>query len=176
MTIDELIMHINASPQHRYLYHFTDESNFPTIAQKGLLSKARICAEGWWPAATGGNELSHQLDQYRGISNYVSLCFTRNHPMKYLANQDGRLPSPRYLGISTEVLRLPGVRVAFGVANANDTLIVDLPEAIAHIDLEVVYSRTDWRDPLVHARLKDAEKMELLVPDIVPIQMIPVVF
>jgi len=172
MTIEQLIAHINASPQHRHLYHFTDESNFPTIAERGLLSKAKMRVEGWWPVATGGNNLSHQLDQHRDIFGYVSLCFTRNHPMKYLANRDGRLPTPRYLGISTEVLRIPGVRVAFGVANANDTVIRSLAEAIAYLDLEVLYSRTDWRDAEVNARLKYAEKMEILVPDAVPVQMI----
>ena len=50
MTIDELIAHINASPQHKYLYHFTDESNLKTIAEKGLVSKSQMRAEGWWPA------------------------------------------------------------------------------------------------------------------------------
>jgi len=176
MTVDELIAHINVSPQHRHLYHFTDESNLETIATKGLLSKQQMRAEGWWPAATGGNDLSHQLDDYRGISSHVSLCFTRNHPMKFLANQDGRLPSPRYLGISTDVLRIPGVRVAFGVANANDTVIIDLPDAIEHMDIEVLYSRTDWRDPEVQARLRTAEKMELLVPNIVPRPLIAGLF
>ena len=176
MTIDELIAHINASPQHKHLYHFTDESNLETIAEKGLLSKSQMRAEGWWPATTGGNQLSHQLDDYRGISDYVSLCFTRNHPMKFLANQDGRLPSPRYLGITTEVLRVPGVRVAFGVANANETIILDLADAIAQIDIEVIYSRTDWRDPQVQARLRAAEKMELLVPNGVPRPLIAGLF
>lgn len=172
MTIDELIAHINASPQHQYLYHFTDESNYPTIAKSGLLSKNRMRAEGWWPVATGGNELSHSLDDHRGISEYVSLCFTRNHPMKFLAVQGGRLPAPRYLGISTEVLRLPGVRVAFGVANKNGVEILNLAQAIPRMDLEVLYSRTVWTDPAVNARLKAAEKMELLVPNHVPIDLI----
>ena len=82
------------------------------------------------------------------------------------------MPAPRYLGITTEVLRIPGVRLAFGVANANDTAILDLPNAIDQMDLEVLYSRTDWRDPQINARLKAAEKMELLVPHHVPVQLI----
>lgn len=176
MTIDQLIAYITASRQHNLLYHFTDESNFPTIAQKGLLSKAKMREEGWWPVVTGGNQLSHDLDQSRGISSYVSLCFTRNHPMKYLAHQQGRLPTPRYLGISPELLSLQGVRVAFGVANANETQILDLPQAIAQMDLEVVYSRTDWRDAEIQRRLKAAEKMELLIPHHVPLHMILSVF
>lgn len=168
MTIDQLIAHINVSPQHRYLYHFTDEANLKTISEKGLLSKNRMQAEGWWPAFTGGEALSHRLDDQRGISDFVSLCFTRNHPMKFVANRDGRLPSPRYLGITTEVLRLPGVRLAFGIANANETRIMNLAEAIALMDLEVIYSRTDWGNPEINTRLRTAEKMELLIPHYIP--------
>jgi len=176
MPVDQLIAHINVSPQHRYVYHFTDESNFATISQHGLLSKNRMRAAGWWPAATGGNDLSHSLDDHRGISDYVSLCFTRNHPMKFLANQDGRLPTPRYIGVSTEVLKMPGVRVAFGVANKNDVEILDLVDAIPKMDLEVLYSRTDWHDQSINERLRTAEKMELLVPHHVPVNLLPVVF
>lgn len=176
MTIEAFIAHINASQQHRYLYHFTDEANFPTIAEKGLLSKNQMRAQGWWPAATGGNEVSHSLDDYRGISRYVSLCFTRNHPMKFVAYQEGRLPSPKYLGISADVLKIPGVKVSFNVANRNDARIMDLAEAIPQIDMEVIYSRTDWKDPAIRARLSIAEKMEILVPDQVPVELIKVIF
>lgn len=168
MNIDDLKAHIKASTQHRNIYHFTDRSNIPSIAKHGLVSKTRMRAENWWPETTGGNELSHQLDDARGISDYVSLCFTRNHPMKYLANQDGRLPAPCYLGISPDVLSLPGVRVAFGVANGNETKIMDIGEAIDLLDLEVIYSRTEWGNPAVQERLRAAERMEILIPDLVP--------
>lgn len=172
MTIEQLIEHIKNSQQHKYLYHFTDESNLSSIDRLGLASKSIMRAEGWWPQTTGGNQLSHDLDDHYGISPYVSLCCTRNHPMKYLANQDGRLPNPRYLAIKPDILRLPGVRVAFGVANASDTQILDLNAAIAQIDIEVLYSRTDWSDGAVQTRLKAAEKMEVLIPDRVPRDMI----
>ncbi len=47
MNVDQLIELIKKSPQHRYLYHFTDAANFPSISQKGLVSKARMRAEKW---------------------------------------------------------------------------------------------------------------------------------
>ncbi len=165
MTLDEFIALIARSPQHRCLYHFTDESNFAEINRLGLVSKARMRAEGWWPATTGGNDWSHNQDTARGIDPYVSVCFTSNHPMKYLAHNEGRLPNPRYLGISTEVLRIPGVQIAFGVANANDTEIVPIADALNRLDTEVIYSRTDWSNPEINARLRAAEKMEILVPN-----------
>lgn len=173
MTVEGLIAHIAASPQHKYLYHFTDESNFPSIANLGLLSKEQLRARGLWPLkAAGGNELSWHLDVQRGIDPYVSLCMTQNHGMKFVAHQAGRLPNPRYLLIKPDVLRIPGVRVAFGIANANDVQILPLDEAVDRLDLEVLYSRTNWGDPEVNARLRAAEKFEVLIPSAVPRDLI----
>ncbi|MBL3554052.1 DarT ssDNA thymidine ADP-ribosyltransferase family protein [Rhodovulum sulfidophilum] len=130
MTVEELISLIKKSGQHDCVYHFTDESNFEKIDELGLVSKQRMRNENWWPNATGGNQWSHDQDRVRGIDPYVSLCFTSNHPMQYLAHNDGRLPNPRYLVIDPEVLRIPGVMVAFGVANANETEILPLADAL----------------------------------------------
>lgn len=175
--IDALIQIIKNSTQHCYLYHFTDEANFPSIAQKGLLSKARMREENCWPPlATGGNELSHNLDTACGIDRYVSLCFTRNHPMKYLAQRDGRLPNPRYLGIFPDVLKIDGAKISFGVANATGVRIASVSEAIPELDTEVIYSRTNWSDPAIQQRLQAAEKFEILIPDHVPKAMIAGIF
>ena len=169
MTIDDLIQLISASSQHKYVYHFTDEVNLPSIVERGLLSKEQLRAQGLWPPkATGGNQLSWDLDIHRGIDPFVSLCMTRNHGMKFLAEQEGRLSKPVYLGINPAVLALPGVKIALGVANANDVTILPVAEAIAHLDTEVLYSRTDWKDATVQARLRLAEKFEVLVPRSVP--------
>jgi hypothetical protein len=172
MSIDSLIEIINGSTQHRFLYHFTDEANFLSIAQKGLVSKARMREEGWWPLATGGNQLSHDLDTVRGIDAYISLCFTQNHPMKYVAQVDGRLPNSRYLKIKPEALRIPGAQIAFGIANATDTVILPLTEALSHLDTEVIYRRTNWSDPSVQQRLRVAEKFEILIPHNIPRNLI----
>lgn len=172
MNIDELVAAITKSTQHRYLYHFTDTSNFPSIGTKGLVSKAQMRKEGWWPDATGGNQLSWDLDSHRGIDKYVSLCMTKNHPMKYLAQKDGRLPEPRYLAIEPEILKIPGIRIAFGVANSNDVEILPVEDAIAKLDVEVLYTRTDWSSAEIQQRLSAAEKLEVLVPDLVPRKLI----
>lgn len=173
MTVEELIQHINASTQHKTLYHFTDENNFRSIWEHGLLSKEQLRAQGLWPPqATGGNELSWQLDQDRGIDPYVSLCMTRNHGMKFLAHQDGRLPNPRYLAIKPEVLQIPGTKIALGVANANDVEILAVVDAVDRLDVEVLYSRTDWKDPAINLRLRAAEKFEVLIPNVVPRHLI----
>ena len=62
MSIEELVKFIHGSTQHKTLYHFTDEANFPSIRQHGLLSKEQLRAKGLWPPpATGGNELGSRL-------------------------------------------------------------------------------------------------------------------
>jgi len=173
MTVDELIETIKKSTQHNFLYHFTDEANFPSISEKGLLSKQRMRAEGWWPPlAVGGNALSHSLDTTRGIDPYVSLCLTRKHPMEFLAQRDGRLPNPRYLGIQPEILKIEGILISFGVANANGVEILPVSEAVKKLDAEVLYQRTNWSDPAVQQRLRAAEKLEVLVPSSVPVALI----
>jgi hypothetical protein len=173
MGTDEFVAYIGRSSQHKVLYHFTDRGNFPSIKQYGLLSKEQLRARGLWPpAATGGNALSQQLDLARGIDPYVSLCMTRNHRMKYVAMQEGRLTDPRYLALQPEVLLIPGVLISLGVANANGAELLPVAQAIERMDTEVLYERTVWSDPAVQARLQAAEKYEVLVPSHVPVNMI----
>ena len=172
MDIEQLVARIKRSTQHRTLYHFTDESNFPSIAAKGLVSKETMRQERWWPDATGGNELSRILDTKRGIDPYVSLCMTRNHSMKYLAQREGRLPNPRYLKISPNVLKIPGTKIAFGIANSAGVEILPVAEAIDRLDIEVLYTETDWTNSEIQSRLQQAEKFEVLVPDTVPKKLI----
>lgn len=92
--------------------------------------------------------------------------------MMYLAEQDGRLPNPRYLAIDPEVLTIRGTQIAFGIANSNNVEILPVAEAIPQLDLEVLYTRTDWASPDIQTRLQAAEKLEVLVPDGVPRRMI----
>lgn len=172
LNLIELIEFIGKSSQHRYLYHFTDEANFPSIDEKGLVSKERMRSEGWWPHTTGGNKLSHDLDSRYGLDQYVSLCLTRNHPMKYLAEKDGRLPNSRYLAIDPNVLQIEGTILTLGVANASSVERLPITQAIEKLDIEVLYQRTDWSDPQVQQRLRTAEKFEVLVPNNVPRDLI----
>ena len=175
VNVDRFIETIRRSGQHCHLYHFTDRENIPSICERGLFSKERMRAEGWWPAAPGGNQLSHELDIRYGINPYVSLCFTQNHPMLFRARQEGRLLDSRYLKICPEVLRIAGTLISFGVANAADAQHLPVAEAVGQFDerdIEVIYSRTDWLDPEVNQRLQAAEKFEILIPHHVPIALI----
>ena len=176
MNTKQLIEYIKKSTQHNFLYHFTDTSNFSSINTHGLLSKNQMKTKDIIPDAPGGNEWSRRLDAAKGIDRYVSLCMTRNHPMKFLAEQDGRLPNAYYLGINPEVLEIEGTMIALGIANAINTELLLVRDAIPELDTEVIYSRTDWSDSKIQARLKAANKYEVLVPNMVPRKMIMGVF
>jgi hypothetical protein len=169
MSVADFISLILSSKVHTTLYHFTDSENLPSIQKHGLLSKKMLRHLGMWPLKyTGGDQLSHQLDEFRGIDSYVSLCFTRNHPMKLRAESDGRLPNACFVAVKPDVLQIPGVRIAFGIANSNNVNIMPIEDALPELDVEVLYSRTDWHNELIQRRLQAAEKLEVLVPDLVP--------
>ena len=173
MGVKDLVAYIKNSGQHQHLYHFTDRANLSSIETRGLLSKKQMREKGWWPPpATGGNELSWRLDTENGIDSYVSLCFTRDHGMAYHAKKDGRLPNLIYLAIAPEVLEIDGALIALEVANATDAHILPVPGAISKLDLEVLYTRTNWRDPDIKRRLQDAKKYEVLIPNGVPRNLI----
>ncbi|AXO12822.1 hypothetical protein TH15_06120 [Thalassospira profundimaris] len=156
----------------KMVYHFTDKANFESIGQKGLVSKARMRMEKWWPAKVGGNDISHKADTANGIDPYVSLCMTRDHPMRFLAQRDNRLTEPHYLAIDPDVLKLDGVLISLGIANANGAEKLPVKDAIPLLDLDVLYNFTDWKKPEVQDRKRVANKYEILVPDNVPVNLI----
>lgn len=164
---------IGKSTQHRNLYHFTDTQNLESIRQNGLLSKNELIKRRLFKSvACGGNALSHELDRECGLYDYVSLCFTNSHPMVHTAQNEGRLASHRYLRISPDILELPNVQICMGVANSNGAQFLDVSAALPQIDFEVIYTRTDWADPNIQQRLQIAEKIEILVPNLVPKELI----
>lgn len=170
MTIEELVETIKKSKQHSCLYHFTDASNRPSIKKHGILSSEERQNKNIKPDFCGGNERSQDADISKGITNYVSLSFTKDHPLCYLAKCAGRLPNPIYLKICLEVLLIDGVMFANGVANANATYLMPMKKALEknEIDLDVIYKETDWKDPVINNRLQTARKTEILVPNCVP--------
>jgi len=103
---------------------------------------------------------------------YVHLCFFSEHPMEWLARQDGRIEQSRFLKIAPEVLQLPGVMITNGVANKADMVPQPAEAMIGQLDLKVIYTRTDWKDPAIQERLKAARRCEVLVPGRVPAAMI----
>jgi hypothetical protein len=59
-----------------------------------------------------------------------------------------------------------------GVSNKSGMKLHTLDQARGLVDFEVLYTRTNWRDPEIQLRLQNAEKCELLIPDHVPLELI----
>lgn len=156
--------------QVRWLHHFTDSRNVASIRELGgLCSRAKLkeLDKEFHP---GGNDWSFDADEMFGMDRFVHLCFRTNHPMEYLAKQEGRIERTAWLYIMPDVLNLDGVMYSNGVSNKSGIAICPVKEAAELIDFEVICSRTDWRDPAIKARLDHAEKCEILVPDCLPLK------
>jgi hypothetical protein len=155
------------------LFHFTDTRNLPLIRRcGGLLSLAALRKKNIDVPAPGGNEWSHDADHLVGLDKYVHLCFRKQHPMEYRAKQDGRIVDPIFLEIAPDVLAIPSVLFTPDVSNKSGVKQYTVEQALKMIDFEVLYKQTDWRDPAIRTRLNNAEKCEVLVPDLVPLALI----
>lgn len=102
------------------LYHFTDRENLASIRQHGgLYSWLAAERKGIYIPKPGGVGFGRDLDRRYKLENYVRLCFTRNHPMLFIAKGDGRIQNPIILEISVEVALLKDTR--FSNMNATKT-------------------------------------------------------
>lgn len=165
MTISEFIAMVTASPVQKCFYHFTDTRNLPSIRTSGLLSAAELKRRNIAIPAPGGNDWSKEADLHAGMDQYVHLCFRSSHPMEFKAKKEGRIQESLFLRIDPTVLRASGVMVTDGVSNKAGGVSISTPEQILHrLDLEVLYKRTEWKDPAIQERLKVASKYEILVP------------
>jgi len=166
MDLDNFLTETLAkSTQHQKFYHFTDRTNLPLIRKDGLLSTRELRRLGLLAnVKTGGDTNSLQSDSATGTDAYVCLCFTRNHPMAYVAMNDERKLDPVYLEIDPNVIKLPAVMITSAPSNQNGVQRVAAATALDGLDLEVIYKRTDWSDAAIKARLQAAEKYEILIP------------
>ena len=87
------------------LYHFTDRDNLKSIIENGgLLSWADCEAKGIAIPKPGGGDLSRILDRRDNLQNYVRVSFTPEHPMMYVAMNEGRITNPVILEIDPDVI------------------------------------------------------------------------
>jgi hypothetical protein len=157
----------------RHLWHFTDEANLALIQQHGgILSLKQIGERDIRVPRPGGDNMSHYLDQKYGLDGYVRLCFRNEHPMLYVARQEGRIAKPTWLKIDASIMLNPDVRFSIGIAYQNGVELIEHERAAVDIDFEVLFTRQHWNDPEIQERLQIGEKTEVLVPDIVPSSMI----
>jgi hypothetical protein len=85
------------------LYHFTDFDNLESIIQNGGLYSWADCDEkGIKIAKPGSSDSSRSLDKRDRLEHYVRLSFAHDHPMKYVAMNEGRISNPVVLEIDLE--------------------------------------------------------------------------
>lgn len=156
-----------------FLYHFTDRRNLDLIRKLGGLHPlAELKRKGIEVPAPGGNEWSHDADGMTGMDEHVHLCFRSNHPMEYVARKEGRIADSIFLNVHPQVLQWEGVLFTPDVANKSGVQAYPIHDAVEMIDYEVLYTRTDWSDPSIRQRLLQAEKCEVLVPRLIPLDLI----
>jgi len=155
------------------IWHFTDFSNLDSINQNGgLFSLAGLTQRELTISKPGGNEWSHSADRVKGVDSFIHLAFIKNHPMQYIAHNDGRHPNPIWLRINAKILLENTTRFCCDVSNKSGVQILNSEEAKEQIDFEVLFKRLDWQDPSVYSRRQMAEKSEILVPNYIPLNMI----
>jgi hypothetical protein len=156
-----------------FLYHFTDRRNLELISKLGgLYPLAELRRRGTTVPAPGGNEWSWDANGIKGFDEYVHLCFRATHPMEFVARAEGRIGDSIFLSVHPEVLQWEGVLFTPDVANKKGVQAYPIQEAAEMIDYEVLYTRTDWRKPEILQRLRQAEKCEVLVPRMIPVELV----
>ena len=87
------------------LYHFTDRENIESIIKNGGLYSWADCEQkGISISKPGGSLDSRNLDKRDNLQNFVRVSFVREHPMMYVAMNDGRISNPVVLEIDPEVI------------------------------------------------------------------------
>lgn len=154
----------------RKLYHFTDRDNLRSIVENGgLFSWADCESRNIRIEKPGGDMLSRDLDRRRNHHNYVRVSFTRNHPMMYVAQRDGRISNPVILEISLDAVTMKHTLFADRNAVKNGAMIGGELDDLKRIHFDTVKQ-------VNHFNLSDDERdfyqAEVLVKNFIPISMI----
>ena len=152
------------------IWHFTDLSNLESIEKNGVLSLRNIIKNKVDVSCYGADDLSHRLDREYGLDKYVHLSFIKEHPMQYVKTRDGNIPNPVWLEIDASVLFKSDSIFSNQVANKTNAKIYDINELTEHMDLDVLWGRTDWRDPEIQKRRRLAKYGEIMIKDKISIR------
>ena len=168
MSIQNTLKHYGI----KSIWHFTDLSNYESIKRNGVLSLRNIINQKIDVSCFGANELSHNLDMRNGLDKFVHLSFIKEHPMQYVRTRDGDLPNPIWLEIDASVLFKDNTLFSNQVANRKDAKIYDISDLEKYIDLDVLWGRTNWKDPEIQQRRKVAKYGEIMIKDQIEIEEI----
>ena len=106
------------------LYHFTDRENIESIIKNGGLYSWADCEQkGISISKPGGSMCSRDLDRRDNLQNFVRVSFVREHPMMYVAMNEGRISNPVLLEIDPEVIYWQNSLYADRNATKNGALV-----------------------------------------------------
>ena len=152
------------------LYHFTDRDNLESIIQNGGLYSWTDCEEkGIKIPKPGGGDLSRSLDTRGGLQRYVRISFTEQHPMMYVAMNEGRISNPVILEIDPAILYEEGTKFSNMNATRNGAHVGGTLADFKRIHFDAVKARR-------HFDLDDDERpyfqAEVLVKNFIPLKYI----
>lgn len=152
------------------LYHFTDISNIQSIIDNGGLYSWKACnRNGITIQSPGGSNISRSLDDHRGLGNYVRLSFTENHPMMYVAQNDGRISYPVILEIDLAVVDWPTTKFSDRNATKNGAIVTGGYSGANNIHFQTV---KQWNHFNLSVAEKEFYQAEVLVLEKVPLAYI----
>lgn len=152
------------------LYHFTDRANIQSIINNGGLYSWKACEnKGIKIMRPGGSPTSRSLDAWRGLENYVRLSFNSNHPMMYVAKNDGRISDPVILTIDLSVAGLPTTKFSDRNATKNGAIIATGYGGAKNIHFSTVKQRDHFNLPVDE---KEYYQAEVLVLEKIPLNCI----
>ena len=155
------------------LYHFTDRDNLEVIIKNGGLYSWKDCEEKGItipkPGGGGPGSLSWSLDARSGLQKYVRVSFTKQHPMMYIAMNEGRISNPVILEINPDVLFEETTKYSDRNATRNGALIGDDIEAFRRIHFQTVKARNHFD---LDAEEQPFYQAEILVKNFIPLNKI----
>lgn len=152
------------------LYHFTDRDNLESIIRNGGLYSWSDCEKkGIKISKPGSGQLSRQLDSRDGLQSYVRVSFVMQHPMMYVAMNEGRISNPVILEINPEVVYWDGTLYADRNATKNGANVGGTVDDLNRIHFQSVKAQK-------HFDLDEDEQQfyqaEVLVKNFIPLQYI----
>ena len=153
MTIKETLENYGITS----IYHFTDKSNLEMIEKYGIQSLSNIFNFNIIVKHFGAEELSHNLDQRRGLDKYVHLAFIKDHPMYHVAKRRGNIIEPVWIEIDSSLLYDENTLFSDKIANARESNIFKIDRIFDFIDFNTILSEE-------HSFIrKEARKAEIMV-------------
>lgn len=159
-----------------YLYHFTDTRNIPSIKKQGGLFSWHYCDVNRINIPfPGGGTGSRYNDSKNGKVDYVRLAFNKNHPMLYIAKDDGRIDNHIWLKINREVTFFEYTEFSDKNAAAFKSYVPNIGKEIKYlknIRFDILRKGERIKHYMLSSEEKQYNQAEILVKTWIPISFI----